>query len=84
MAAMPERERMMWAGLATLVGVIHDGHHGRTFERLEAACRSFGVPEAWFDGLAKRFGFYYDRSTDAYVDHETWLRLKKLSPHLLH
>ena len=57
---------------------------GRTFERLEAACKSFGVPEAWFDGLAKRFGFYYDRSTDAYVDRETWLRLKELSPHLLH
>lgn len=72
-----ENERLLWAGLSVVIGLVADGGMDRAFARLEAACRSFGVPEARFDGLAKRFGFWYDRSTDAYVDRSTWLMLNR-------
>ena len=41
-------DRILWAGLAAIVGAAHDGPEVGTehvlFERLEAAARSFGVP----------------------------------------
>ena len=67
------RDRMGWALLATIVGIIHDGPDNyRPLKRLEAACRTFGVPEWDFDTAARHLDFYYYRPWDAYLDKETY------------
>ena len=67
------RDRMMWALLAAIVGVIHDGpDNQRVFQRLEAACRTFGVPEWDFDAVARHLDFHYHRGWDCYLDRETY------------
>ncbi|MDQ3288253.1 MAG: hypothetical protein M3Q42_08310 [Pseudomonadota bacterium] len=64
-------DRMTWAALAAVVGAIHDGPEvateSRLFARLEAACRSFGVPRENFDQCAKLMDFHYYRPWDCYV-----------------
>ena len=71
----PISERMLWAGLAAIVGCVHDGSASTDvtkFQRLEAACRTFGVPPENFDALAKRLGFFYYRPWDCYLGREAW------------
>lgn len=69
-----EGDRVLWAGLAAIVGAVHDGPEvgtdQRLLQRLEAACRSFGVPADAFDGLARRMGFHYYRPWDCYLSPE--------------
>lgn len=64
-------DRMTWAALSALVGVIHDGPElgtdTRLFARLEAACHSFGVPQESFDQCVKLMDFHYYRPWDCYV-----------------
>ena len=74
---LPENERKLWACLTTVMGIAKDGGYHQTLDRLEAACKTFRVPMDHFDGLAKKFGYWYDRSTDAYVDKETWVMLNR-------
>lgn len=70
------RERMMWACLAAIVGIAHDGPEKNTWhDRLKAACYTFGVPEDQFDACARRIGSYYYRPWDAYLDRETYLEV---------
>lgn len=79
-ADAPLRQRVFWASMAVIVGVVHDANaHGedyateRLFQRIVAAGRSFGLSEWEVDHrLAKRFGFYYHRPTDCYVDRATY------------
>jgi hypothetical protein len=85
------RERILWAGLAAIVGIVHDGPEASEvsrFQRIEAACRSFGVAGDCFDAVAKRLGFHYYRPWDCYFDRSTWLEatLRDASPtgQLLH
>lgn len=71
----PLRERLLWAGLAALVGIAHDGPNApeqRSFQRIEAACRSFGLYGHDGDRLLRRFGFHYHRPSDCYLDRATW------------
>lgn len=74
--AMPadaeRRERMLWAGLSAIVGLAHDGTDKHLFERLQAACSTFGVRDEDFDALAKLFGHYYYRPWDCYLSRETF------------
>ena len=68
------RDRMMWALLAAIVGIIEDGEENqRPFERLETACRYFGVPAWDFDTIARHLDFYYYKPWDAYLDKETYM-----------
>jgi hypothetical protein len=65
-------DRMFWAALAAIVGGIHDGPElcteRRLFLRLEAACRSFGVPSADFDQVARMLDYYSVRNGDYYAN----------------
>lgn len=74
------RDRMLWATLAALVGVLHDGPElgtdTRLFDRLEAACKSFDVPADSFDACAKMLGFHYYRPWDAYLDKATLAQIE--------
>ena len=73
-ADTPPGVRRMWACLAAIVGIIHDGpDNDRSYHRLKAACQTFGVPEEEFDACARRTGIYYYRPWDAYLDRETYL-----------
>jgi hypothetical protein len=69
------RDRMVWAALAAIIGVVHDGPEvgteQRLFQRLETACRSFGVPADSFDACAKLLDFHYYRPWDTYLDRAT-------------
>lgn len=67
----PVRERVLWAGLAAIVGIAHDGTDAHAVDRIEAACRTFGV-EGEFDRLARRFGFYYYRPWDCYLGRDAF------------
>jgi len=42
----------------------------RLFQRLEAACRSFGVPSANFDQVARMLDYHYVRNGDYYASKE--------------
>lgn len=70
-AEMSLRDRIHWAAIAAIIGVIHDGpelgDQRRLFDRLEAACRSFGVPKSSFDDCARILDFHYVRSGDYYA-----------------
>ena len=70
-ADFPLAERMQWAAISAIVGVLHDGPEiactRRLFQRLEAACRSFGVPQSSFDECAKLLDFHYVRNGDYYA-----------------
>lgn len=68
----PAGERMLWAGLAVLVGLVHDGNEDRAFQRAQAAAQTFGVHE---DTLLKQFDFWYHRGTDCYVSREEYYSL---------
>jgi hypothetical protein len=67
-------DRMFWAALAAVVGTLHDGPElgtgRRLFQRLEAACRSFGVPAADFDQVAELLDYHYVRYGDYYTGKE--------------
>lgn len=72
----PLRERLLWAGISVIIGLVHDGPDlatdQRRFQRIKAACRSFNLYGPDVDRLARHFGFYYHRGSDCYVDRETW------------
>ena len=71
----PIRDRLLWAGLAAIVGIAHDGPDAteqQSFQRIEAACSSFGLYDHDADRLLRRFGFHYHRPSDCYLDRETW------------
>ena len=72
---LPLKERMLWAALSALVGTIHDGPElasdVRKFARLEAACRSFGVPPEDFDQCATLLDYHYYRPWDCYLGKAT-------------
>lgn len=68
-------ERMLWAGLSAIVGMVTDGPgaaEAQAFSRIETACRSFGVSEADLDVLARMFGFYYYAPWDCYLDRSSF------------
>jgi hypothetical protein len=70
------RERTFWAGMAAIVGIAHDGSERTNdvtrFQRIEAACATFGVHGGDRDRLLRRFGFHYHRPSDCYLDRPTW------------
>jgi hypothetical protein len=69
------RERFFWAGMAAIVGIAHDGPNAteqHSFQRIEAACSTFGLHGADRDRLLRRFGFHYHRPSDCYLDRATW------------
>ena len=82
------RERMLWAGLAVIVGVLADGPGGcsdvRAFRRIEAACRSFGVPWDLFEELASRFDFHYYAPMDCYLGREALAEARRADRAALH
>ena len=84
----PLKDRMAWALLAAIVGIINDGPDNyRPLQRLEAACKTFGVPSWDFDTLARHLDFYYYRPWDVYFDKETYLEVSQreaLGPCHLH
>jgi hypothetical protein len=67
-----QRERTLWAALAAITGIAHDGSMDRAFQRVQAAAQTFGAHE---DALLKRFGFWYHRQTDCYVSREDYYGL---------
>jgi hypothetical protein len=73
---VPLNERLLWAGLAAIVALAHDGPElgtdQRFFQRIQAACRSFGVHGPDEDRLLRSLGFYYHRASDCYVSKEEW------------
>ena len=70
------RDRRFWACLAAIVGMAVDGPDlNRWYDRLKAACHTFGVPQDEFDACARRIGAYYYRPWDAYLDRETYLEV---------
>jgi hypothetical protein len=63
-------DRVLWAALAALVGGMRDGElctPKRLFDRLEAACRAFGVPADEFDACAHLLDYHYYRPWDCYL-----------------
>lgn len=72
----PLPERMFWARMAAVVGAVHDGSTERLFQRIVAACSTFGVYGPDVDALAKKMGFWYHRPSDSYVSREEYYRLR--------
>lgn len=76
-------DRISWAALAAIVGVLHDGPEigddNRLFARLEAACRSFRVPRDYFDQCLKLLDFHYYRPWDCYVSKEALATMEQPS-----
>ncbi len=74
-------ERISWAAIAALVGIIHDGPEvgtdARLFDRLEAACRSFGVPRDSVDQCLKLMDYHYYRPWDCYVSGDALARMEQ-------
>lgn len=81
-------DRILWAGLAAIVGTAHDGPEVGTehvlFERLEAAARTFGVPADTFDECARALDFHYYRPWDCYLSREALAEAREIDGLPLH
>lgn len=81
-------DRILWAGLAAIVGAVHDGPElgtdQRLLARLEAACSTFGVPADAFDGLARLLDFHYYRPWDCYLSREDLAEAREIDGATLH
>jgi hypothetical protein len=77
-------ERILWAGLAVIVGIVADGTLDRAFARLEAAARTFGLPPDLFDELAARFDFHYYRPMDCYLSRQALAEARRIDGLALH
>lgn len=78
------RTKMLFAGLAVIVGSAAQGSRDGELQRLENACRFFGVPSFHLDELAQHFDLYYHRSGDCYLSKEAWLEARRQDDAWLH
>ena len=81
-------DRILWAGLAAIVGLAQDGPEvgtdQRFLQRLEAAARTFGVPADAFDDCARALNFHYYRPWDCYLSRENVAEARELDGLTLH
>lgn len=78
------RDRILWACMSVIVGMVADGGSHRGIQRLEAACRTFGIPADMFDELAARLDFHYYRPMDCYLSRRALAEARRFDGLALH